>query len=68
MEEASPEDVAHSLAFALMFSGRKRTHEADELMARIVAKHLVEHLRGSGYVVMRKPPNPVWSTSTIDKT
>jgi hypothetical protein len=63
MEEARPEDVAQSLSFALMFNGRKRTHEADQLMARIVAKHLVEHLRLSGFVVMKKPPGPGHSTS-----
>lgn len=63
MEEASPEDVAQSLAFALLFNGRKRTHEADELMARITAKHLVEHLQRSGFVVMKRPAGPGHSTS-----
>ena len=43
MEEAKPEDVAASISHALLFNGRKRNHEADELMARITAKHLVEH-------------------------
>ena len=56
MQEAAPEDVADSLAFALMFNGRKRTHEADELMARIVARHLIEHLRRCGFVIMKAPP------------
>ena len=41
---ASPDDLADSLAFALRFTGRKRTHDADELMAAIVARRLVEHL------------------------
>ena len=53
---ASPEDLARSLAFALRFSGRKRVHDADEYMADIVARRLVEHLRLSGFVVMKKPP------------
>ena len=53
---ATPEDLAASLAFALRFSGRRRVHDADEFMARIVARRLVEHLRLSGYVVMKKPP------------
>jgi hypothetical protein len=30
-------------------------HDADELMARITAERLVEHLERSGYVVMHKP-------------
>ena len=30
-------------------------HDADEVMARITAERLVEHLERSGYVVMHKP-------------
>jgi len=37
---ASPEDLAAALAFALRFYGRKRTHNADEIMAEIVARRL----------------------------
>jgi hypothetical protein len=48
----TPEDLADALAFALRYSGRKRTHDAGE----IVAKRLVEHLERSGFVVMKKPP------------
>jgi len=53
---ASPEDLAAALAFALRFEGRKRTHNADEIMAEIVAKRLVEHLERAGFVIMRRPP------------
>ncbi len=53
---ASPEDLASALAFALRFHGRKRTHNADEIMAEIVAKRLVEHLERAGFVVMKRPP------------
>jgi hypothetical protein len=53
---ASSEDPANALAFALRFSGRKRTHDAAEIMAAIVAKRLVEHLERSGFVVLKKPP------------
>ena len=53
---ASSEDLADALAFALRYSGRKRTHDAGEIMAAIVAKRLVEHLERSGFVVMKKPP------------
>ena len=53
---ASSEDLADALAFALRYSGRKRTHDAGEMMAAIVAKQLVEHLERSGFVVMKKPP------------
>lgn len=53
---ADPEDLADSLAFALKFSGRKRVHDADAFMARMVAERLVRHLERCGYVVMKKPP------------
>jgi len=41
---ASPDDIAAALAFALRFHGRKRTHNADEIIAEIVARRLVEQL------------------------
>ncbi len=53
---ADPSDLAAALAFALRFQGRRRVHNADELMSEIVAKRLVEHLERSGFVVMKKPP------------
>ena len=42
--------------FALRFQGRKRVHNADEIMAEIVAKRLVEYLDRAGFVVMKRPP------------
>ena len=53
---AISEDLADALAFALRYSGRKRTHDAGEMMAAIVAERLVEHLECSGFVIMKKPP------------
>ena len=53
---ADPSDIAAALAFALRFAGRKRVHNADEIMSKIVAKRLVERLERSGFVVMKKPP------------
>ena len=32
-------------------------HNADEIMAEIVAKRLVEHLERAGFVVMKRPPD-----------
>jgi hypothetical protein len=32
---ADPSDLANALAFALRFHGRKRVHNADEIMAEI---------------------------------
>ena len=45
---ADPSDLAAALAYALRYQGRKRVHNADEIMSEIVAKRLVEHLRASG--------------------
>ncbi len=53
---ADPRDLAAALAFALRFQGRKRIHNADELMSEIVAKRLVEHLERAGFVVMKRRP------------
>ena len=39
--------------FALRFEGRKRVHDAGEIISGIVAKRLVEHLERSGFVVMK---------------
>jgi hypothetical protein len=53
---ADSADLAGALAYALRYQGRKRTHNADEIMAEIVAKRLVEHLERSGFVVMKREP------------
>lgn len=56
LRQADPRDLADTIAFALRFQGRKRVHNADEIMAEIVAKRLVEHLERAGFVVMRRGP------------
>jgi hypothetical protein len=56
LRPATRDELTQSLSFALRFNGRKRTHDADETMARITAERLVEHLERSGYVIMCKPP------------
>jgi hypothetical protein len=47
--------LAAALAFALRYEGRTRVHNADEIMAEIVAKRLVGHLERAGFVVMNAP-------------
>ena len=54
---ATPEDLADTLAFALRFDGRKRKHDAAEMMARIVAERVVRYLDDAGFVIMKKPPS-----------
>ena len=56
LKPATPEDLAEALAFALRYSGRKQVRDSGEIMARIVADRLVEHLERSGFVVMKRPP------------
>ena len=56
LRPATRDELTQSLSFALRFDGRKRVHDADEVMARITAERLVEHLEQSGYVIMCKPP------------
>ncbi len=56
LRPATRDELTQSLSFALRFSGRKRVHDADEMMAQITAERLVEHLERSGYVVTHKAP------------
>jgi hypothetical protein len=49
-------NIAEALAFALRYSGRTRVRDSGEIMARIVAGRLVEHLERSGFVIMKRPP------------
>jgi hypothetical protein len=62
LRPTSPDDIRDALAFALRFDGRNRARSADALMAQITAERLVEHLRLSGFVVMKKPPAKAHST------
>jgi hypothetical protein len=41
---ADPSDIAGSIAFALLFSGRKGVHDSDQYMAAIAADRIVRHL------------------------
>jgi len=52
---ASRDDLANALALALRFEGRRRKNDADEMLAKIVARRLVDHLERSGFVVMKRP-------------
>jgi len=56
LRPATPRDLQEALAFALRFEGRKRIHDADEMMSQITAERLVRHLDRCGFVLMRRPP------------
>ncbi len=60
---ATSDEVSDALAHALRFNGRKRSHTADEMQARITADHLLKCLEMSGFVLMRKPPRQAHSSA-----
>jgi len=53
---ATDDELAFSLAFALCHDGKRAFRHAEQFMAKITAAHLIEHLKRSGYVVMKRPP------------
>ncbi len=56
LRPATPDEIATALSFALRYQGRKRVHDADDVMARVTAERLVRHLEASGFVLMKRPP------------
>ena len=52
---ADPRDLADAIAFALRYSGGRRVRDADEVVATIAARRIVEHLRGARFRVMKRP-------------
>jgi hypothetical protein len=53
---ATQAELAFSISHALQFNGRKQFDRARHFMAEITALHLIERLRISGYVVMKRQP------------
>jgi hypothetical protein len=56
LSPAEPEDVVKAIAFGLRFESGRRVWQADENMAVITAKRLIEHLTLDGFVVLKQPP------------
>ncbi|GBR02693.1 hypothetical protein HW511_09390 [Asaia siamensis] len=54
LRPADTADIAEALIHALRFDGRRRVHDADELMAGVVAARLVAHLVRCGFVLMKR--------------
>jgi hypothetical protein len=55
LRPAKREEIADALSFALRFDGRRPFTQSVNLMARITADHLVEHLERCGFVLMKRP-------------
>jgi hypothetical protein len=54
---ATPEEVAEALSYALRFDERGKPRKSGwDFAAGLAAERLTEHLRRSGFVVMRLPP------------
>lgn len=62
LRAADDEEALFSLSFALTSNGRKRTHQANELIARRVAAYLLAHFKQSNYVILKGPPRQGHST------
>jgi hypothetical protein len=56
LRPATPDEITTALSFALRYQGRKRMHDADDIMAQVTAERLVRHLEASGFVLMKRPP------------
>jgi hypothetical protein len=63
LKPADPRKIADALMHALRFDGRRRVHDADELMAHLVAERLVAHLQRCGFRLMRTDEAPLPDTS-----
>jgi hypothetical protein len=63
LRPATSDEIADALSFALRFQGRKRVHQADDMMARITAERLIQHLEASGFVVMKGQHAPASTTA-----
>ncbi len=63
LRPATSAEIEETLSYALRYAGRCRAHTADDVMARVTAERLVQHLERSGYVLMHKPTAALPSTS-----
>ena len=63
LHPATAAELEETLSFALRYAGRKRVHTADEVMARVTAERLMQHLERAGFVLMRRPAASTPSTS-----
>lgn len=57
LRPATQDELVQTISHALLFNGKKRIHHSDEFMASLMAKHLIESLDRSLFVIMKKPPN-----------
>jgi hypothetical protein len=63
LHPATVAELEETLSYALRHAGKKRVHTADDVMARVTAERLVQHLERSGYVLMKRSAATAPSTS-----
>jgi hypothetical protein len=56
LSPANPDELRLAISLALQRDGRRRFRHGDDLMAKLVADHIIRCLEERNYVVMRKPP------------
>ena len=56
LSPADPDELHLAPSLALQRDGRRRFRHVDDLMAKLVADHLIRYLEARNYVVMQKPP------------
>jgi hypothetical protein len=55
--EASPQELAEALSYALRYDERgKPRRSGGEMVASLAAEHLTEHLQRAGFVLLRRAP------------
>ena len=65
LRQATTDEIADALSFALRYEGRKRVHDADPVMGRITADRLVRHLQAAGFVVMKAASGAAPTTAAM---
>jgi hypothetical protein len=66
LRPADPDELRLAISMALQRDGRRRFRHSDDLMAKLVADHLVRYLEERNYVILRRPPGRGHSTPLID--
>ena len=56
LRPADRAEVLHSLSYALRHGRTTSRQGRDDLIVRLAAEQVLEHLERSNYVVMQKPP------------
>ena len=56
LQPAGRAELLYSLSYALRYGRPTNRQERDDLIARLAAQQVLDHLERSNYVVMQKPP------------